>query len=141
MVVSRSGIPWTPRWNHRVGNRDWNRYRFAPSVDDTEADEKEAAESLARFEANLRLIERGIIDPPGEDAEVGIYIVSGGKLTGRPTQTPRVKHATLAELFDSYLAAYPKGLKEANTWKTEKIGLADTPLASTQCETIRGSLL
>ncbi len=35
------------------------------------SDRKEAAESLARFEANLRLIERGIIDPPGEDAEVG----------------------------------------------------------------------
>lgn len=110
------------------------------------SDKKEAAESLAQFEANLRLIERGVIDPPGEDAEVGIYIVSGGKLTGCPAQTPREKRATLAMLFDSYFASFPKGAKEANTWKTETIHVAhlrrllDTrlPLAEITQKTIQG---
>ena len=52
------------------------------------SDKKEAAESLAQFEANLRLIERGIIDPPGKDADVGVYIVSGGKLSKRCCSRP-----------------------------------------------------
>ena len=47
------------------------------------SNKKEADESLARFEANIRLIERGIIDPPPAAADVGVYIVSGGKLAER----------------------------------------------------------
>jgi hypothetical protein len=35
------------------------------------SNKEEADESLARFEANLRLIERGIIDPPDGDVDVG----------------------------------------------------------------------
>jgi hypothetical protein len=60
------------------------------------SDKKEAAESLAQFEANFRLIERGIIDPPGEDADVGVYIVSGGKLSNRPTQGARTNGTSLS---------------------------------------------
>jgi integrase len=83
------------------------------------SDQKEANESLDRFEANLRLIERGIIDPPPTAADVGIYIVSGGKLAGRPSETIRSERATLGMLFDRYLANFPKAAKEVRTWKTE----------------------
>jgi integrase len=85
------------------------------------SDKKEANESLARFEANLRLIERGIIDLPPDAVDVGVYIVSGGKLSGRPSEATRTKRVTLGMLFDDYLANFPKASKEASTWKTETI--------------------
>jgi integrase len=84
---------------------------------------KEAKEALARFEANLRLIERGIIDPPPAAADVGVYIVSGGKLVNRPSDAPREELPSLGMLFDGYLANYPKMAKEATTWRTETIHL------------------
>lgn len=109
-------------------------------------DKAEADEALARFEGNLRLIERGIIDPPHADADVGTYIVSGGKLDARPAETVRPKRATLATLFDGYLASFPRAAKEASTWKTEMIHLGhlrrllDTrlPLAAVTHKTVQG---
>lgn len=83
------------------------------------SDRQEAEEALARFEGNLRLIERGIIDAPPVDADIGVYIVSGGKLKGRPSQSPAVERITLAKMFDSYLTSFPRGAKEVRTWKTE----------------------
>ena len=85
------------------------------------AERKEADATLGRFEANFRLIEQGVLDPPPDGADVGTYIVSAGKLGGRPSRVERVKPKTLADLFDGYLAAFPKGAKEATTWKTERI--------------------
>jgi integrase len=85
------------------------------------SDQKEADESLARFEANLRLIDRGIIEPPPAAADLGVYIVSGGKLSTRPGETRRTEQPTLKLLFDGYLASFPRAAKEASTWKTETI--------------------
>ncbi|VTR92872.1 site-specific recombinase : Site-specific recombinase XerD OS=Singulisphaera acidiphila (strain ATCC BAA-1392 / DSM 18658 / VKM B-2454 / MOB10) GN=Sinac_1949 PE=4 SV=1: Phage_integrase [Gemmata massiliana] len=85
------------------------------------SDKKEADESLACFGANLRLIERGIIDPPPAAAEIGRYIISGGKLARRPSETARSERATLGILFDRYLTSFPRAAKEASTWKTETI--------------------
>jgi hypothetical protein len=76
---------------------------------------------LGRFESNVRLIEQGVIESPPAGADLGTYIVSGGKLGGRPSRVIRVEPKTLADLFDGYLAAYPKGAKEASTWRTERI--------------------
>ncbi|HEV3440191.1 MAG TPA: site-specific integrase [Gemmata sp.] len=83
------------------------------------SDRREADEALARFKGNLRLIERGIIDAPPADADIGIYIVSGGKLKGRPSQSSPAERNTLAKLFDSYLTSFPRGAKEVRTWQTE----------------------
>lgn len=77
------------------------------------SDKKQAAKSLAQFEAHLRLIERGIVDPPGADTEVGVYIESGGKLSSRPTQGAKVERVTYGSLLDSYLAGFPREAKEA----------------------------
>jgi integrase len=109
------------------------------------ADETEAQESLSRFEANLRLIGRGIIDPPPATADLGLYILSGGKLAQAPTEVPRPKLATLKDLFDGYLASFPKESKEENTWKTETIHIGhfrrlldvNLPLAGVTQKTIQ----
>src|SRR5262245_14703370 len=85
------------------------------------SDEIEAQEALSRFEANLRLIDRGIIEAPPLNVDLGVYILSGGKHTQCPTEVPRPKRATLKDLFDGYLSSFPKESKEENTWKTETI--------------------
>lgn len=85
------------------------------------ADEKEAVASLGRFESNFRLVEQGVIDSPPEGADLGAYLISGGRNGLRPSQTERVELKTLGELLDSYLAHYPKGAKESTTVKTELI--------------------
>src|SRR5437763_8747064 len=84
-------------------------------------DRKEADATLGRFESNLRLIEQGVIESPPKEAELGTYIVSGGKLCCRPSQTERAKPKSLGDLFDHYLANYPRGAKEPSTLKTEAI--------------------
>jgi len=48
------------------------------------SDETEATESLTRFEANLRLIGRGVINPPPTNADAVLCILSGGKLARCP---------------------------------------------------------
>jgi integrase len=111
-------------WLEKKGDVFRIRFRFAGGkhlLALGTTDPKEAEDALARFESNLRLVERGVIDPPPEGADVGTYIVSAGKLDGRPSRAGRVEQKTLAELFDGYLAAYPKGAKETSTWKTERI--------------------
>ena len=109
------------------------------------SDETEAQESLARFEANLRLIDRGIIDAPPQSADLGLYILSDGKHTQCPADVPRPKRATLKDLFDGYLASFPKESKEENTWKTETIHIGhfrrlldvNLPLAEVTQKTIQ----
>ncbi|OWK40950.1 tyrosine-type recombinase/integrase [Fimbriiglobus ruber] len=110
------------------------------------SDKREADDALARFGANLRLIERGIIDPPPEGADLGVYIVSGGKHVENPTHVVRPNRPTLATLFDRYVAEFPKAAKEPSTRKTEAIHIAhlrrllDTglPLVDVTSRTIQG---
>jgi len=111
-------------WLETKGNVFRIRFRFGGArhlLALHTSDKSEARESLAQFEANVRLIERGIISPPPETADAGVYIVSGGKLTGRPSDTTRTEQASLGTLFDRYLSGFPKAVKEASTWKTERI--------------------
>jgi integrase len=82
---------------------------------------KEAASALGRFETHLRLIEQGLLEGPPLGSDIGTFILSGGKLGGRPSQGVRTELKTLANLFDGYLGAFPKRAKEATTWKTERI--------------------
>src|SRR5437660_2204771 len=70
-------------------------------------DRKEAATTLGRFESNFRLIEQGAIELPAAGTDLGTYIVSGGKLDGRPSRTEPEAVATLADLLNSYLSDYP----------------------------------
>jgi hypothetical protein len=61
--------------------------------------EKEAKDAVARFEENSRLIDRGIIAAPPETADLGVYIISGGKHPTRPTQETRQDRPTLKTLL------------------------------------------
>jgi integrase len=102
----------------RIGFRyGGKKHHFQLKTDDRKA----ADAALGRFLSNFHLIEQGVIAPPPAGAELGTYIVSGGKLGGRPSRADRVEPKTLADLFESYLAHYPKGAKEATTLKTERI--------------------
>lgn len=110
------------------------------------SDQTEAEDSLAGFEANLRLVDRGIIDPPPENVDLGVYILSGGKLTTRPAGVVPAERATLKTLLDNYQASFPKAAKEANTWHTEEIYIGhfrrlldvNLPLAEVTQKTIQG---
>ncbi len=110
------------------------------------SDKTEAEDSLARFEANLRLVDRGIIDAPPENVDLGVYILSGGKLTTRPAEVVPARRPTLKALLDGYLTSFPKAAKEANTWHTEEIHIGhlrrlldvNMPLAGVTQKTIQG---
>jgi hypothetical protein len=70
---------------------------------------------------NLRLIDRGIIEPAPSGADIGAYVMSGGKNTNRPTEATSAERPTLGTPFDGYLAFCSKAAKEATTWKTVTI--------------------
>jgi len=111
-------------WLEKKGGDFSIRFRFAgakPFVCLKTTSRKDAESALGRFETHLRLIEQGLLDPPPPGAELGTYILSGGKLGSRPSQAECVELKTLSDLFEGYLAAFPKGAKEASTWKTERI--------------------
>jgi integrase len=105
----------------RIGFRYGGRkHHFQLKTDDR----KTAEAALGRFESNFHLIEQGVIEVPPAGADLGTYIVSAGKLGGRPSHAERVEPKTLGELFESYLVHYPKGAKEQTTLKTERIHVA-----------------
>jgi integrase len=78
--------------------------------------QKEADESLALVERNLRLLEQGVLDLP-RGADLPLFLLSGGKLTAKPEV-----HAvlTLGRLVELYLGAHV-GAREANTIYTARI--------------------
>lgn len=111
-------------WLESKGGAFSIRFRFAGTKQFhclRTSQRKEAIASLGRFETHLRLIEQGLLEPPPPGTDIGTFILSGGKLSGRPSLDERIEPKTLADLFDGYLAAFPKGAKEATTWKTERV--------------------
>ena len=62
--------------------------------------EREARDALARFEEHQRWIDRGIIAPPLGGTNIGVYIMSGGKLNERPSQVRAPERPTLSGLLD-----------------------------------------
>lgn len=79
--------------------------------------EREARSCLDRLEESLRFVERGLFDVP-PDADLGTFLVSGGKLNGKPVIE---KSASLAEFFQRYQKERPEGGKEAVTRSIEDI--------------------
>ena len=72
--------------------------------------------------------ERRILQPLGcvlprraEGADLGVFLLSGGKLNHCPVVEKRI---TLREFFEHYRTHLPEGAKEANTRYTENIHLA-----------------
>src|SRR4051794_38019099 len=82
--------------------------------------DREALSCLDRLEESLRFVDRGLLQVP-PDADLGRFLVSGGKLGAKPTvETP----LSLGELFKRYQAEHPVGVKESSTRSTESIHTA-----------------
>ena len=84
---------------------------------------REAEESLRRFEEHLRLMEKGILPLPEKTGNIGVYILSGGKLTNRPGSESRVGVPTIDQLFNDYETSLLDETKEESTLLTERIHL------------------
>jgi hypothetical protein len=97
----------------------WGGRKLKKTVKITGRSKAEAA--LARFEENLGLLERGRLELP-EGADVGTFLLSDGKLTGKPVAAPS-KPLTLAELRDAYVEVHSNGALEANSLYTIGIHL------------------
>ncbi len=80
-------------------------------------DRIEAEGVLGRVRETIRLLERGRLEMP-PDADPGKFIVSDGKLNGKPLVS---KPLSLAELFALYLEKLPAGAKEESTLQGEVI--------------------
>ncbi|MGO9600002.1 MAG: hypothetical protein ACLP7Q_18590 [Isosphaeraceae bacterium] len=78
--------------------------------------QKEADESLALVERNLRLLEEGILELP-RGADLPLFLLSGGKLTAKPEIADVV---TLGGLVSLYMGAHA-GAQENNTIYTARI--------------------
>jgi integrase len=102
----------------------WAGKQFTRSLDTQ--DEILAATGVARVEETLMRLKRGWATMPPE-AEPGIFIVSGGQLTGKPVVEPEPVHnipappLSVKALFDLYVTHLPAGKKESNTLLTERI--------------------
>lgn len=82
--------------------------------------DREALSCIDRLEESLRFVERGLLEVP-PDADLGRFLVTGGKLNARPTlEAP----FTLGELLKRYQAEHPPGVKESSTHSTESIHIA-----------------
>ncbi|WP_165231413.1 tyrosine-type recombinase/integrase [Aquisphaera insulae] len=96
----------------------WEGRRHSHSL--AKATKEEATACRHRLEESLRLVDRGILQiPPG--ADVGRFLVSGGKVTAKPGGEAPL---TLSALLKRYEAEHPAGRKEANTRDTERIHAA-----------------
>jgi integrase len=80
---------------------------------------REAEACRSRIEENLRLVERGRLQLPS-GADVGLFLLSDGKLERKPDLTPP---STIRDLIACYRDKFTTGVKEANTTKTERIHL------------------
>jgi integrase len=82
--------------------------------------EREALSCLDRLEESLRFVDRGLLQVP-PDADLGRFLVSGGKLGVKATVDAPL---TLGDLFKRYQAEHPEGVKESSTRSTESIHTA-----------------
>lgn len=81
---------------------------------------RDAEICLARFEENLRLVERGRLTvPPG--ADLGLFLLSDGRLD-KPVEIAHMP--MLAEIITRYQTTFTLGAKEEITRKMEDIHLA-----------------
>jgi integrase len=76
-----------------------------------------AESALARFEENLQLVERGRLELP-LDADVGSFLLSDGKIWGKPVAIPADQIQTLGELHDAYVEVHVNGAIERSSLTT-----------------------
>jgi len=99
----------------RFGGRPYRRTLGMVARDEAENTKKQV-------EVNLHRIKVGLIPPPPPGADVPLYVLTGGKEGGKPTEAekPAQPVQSLKELWDGYLASLPSGAKEESSLMTEK---------------------
>ncbi len=125
-------------WLEKRGDAYRIKFRFNGKVRQVaikSGDEAEANGCLARFEQTLNDVHRGrLVVPP--DADLGLFLLSDGKLERPPAGEPAPAVMTVGELFTLYQATLTPGSKEANTRRVEGVHMrhlgrllkSDTPL-------------
>ncbi len=80
---------------------------------------------LQRLEETLDLVERGRIEVPPDCTDIAVFLLSDGKVAGRPPGPvePPAKPLSLRELVDRYVTVHSNGAMEANSLATAKIHL------------------
>ena len=76
-----------------------------------------AEASACHIEENIRLVEGGRLELP-EDADVPTFLLSDGKLLGKPLPTSGI---TVGTVFDKYQKSIPADAMEATSLKTARI--------------------
>src|SRR3954447_19815715 len=99
------------RIQFRYGGRQFNKSLKIRS-------EQEAAAIAGRVEETLALLRRGRLSIP-EGADVGSFILSDGKLTGRPILPKTTEALSLDRLIHLYQESPPPS-KEAGTVRGER---------------------
>lgn len=79
-----------------------------------------AEASACHIEENIRLIEGGRLELP-EDADVPTFLLSDGKLLGKPFPTPAI---TVGTIFGKYQKSIPADAMEATSLKTARIAMS-----------------
>lgn len=107
-------------------------HRFKKALKTTQTGVAEAAR--VRLDENLRLVAAGRLVVP-EGADIPTFLLSDGKLNGKPTlPTPLF----LSKLFQEYLSHLPDGTMESNSLYTAKIHIAHFERLLGKAFSIRG---
>jgi integrase len=110
-------------WLEKRGGAFRIKYRFGGKVRQVAVgtgDEDDARTCLVKFEATLKDVLRGrLVVPP--DADLGLFLLSDGKLERPPVVETPVAPPTVGDLFRVYRDTLTPGAKEANTRKCEGI--------------------
>ncbi|MDA7980770.1 MAG: site-specific integrase [Pirellulales bacterium] len=77
-------------------------------------DERDATARLHRIDENIRLVESGRLVPP-DDADLGSFLLSDGRLNGRNIERPKKRLRRLSDFALAFLAAVPPGSLEEST--------------------------
>ena len=110
-------------WLEKRGGTYRVKYRFGGKVRQAAlktGDETAAKTALAKFEETLSDVLRGRLTIP-DGADVGLFLLSDGKLDKRPVHVDAPLALTVSELFAHYQTHLTPGAKEANTRKYEGV--------------------
>lgn len=77
-------------------------------------DARTANACVHRVDENIRLLESGRLDIP-DDADLGAFLLSDGKLNGVREATPKRRLRTLRQFSDAFISSIPEGSLELST--------------------------
>ncbi len=104
-----------------IGSSYHVRFRFGGqafrrSLETTDPNEAEAARK--QVELTLHRLNTGVLSPPPDDADVVLFIISGGKIEKKPVLSEPVlppAPKTLRSVWLDYKASFPEGAKDSLT--------------------------